>query len=99
MWSHLRDLNPRPTVYKTVALPTELRWLVSSTRIHYGGREGIRTPGTVASTPVFKTGAFILSATLPLAEREGFEPSVQSYPYGGLANHWFKPLTHLSTIS
>ena len=24
--SHLRDSNPRPTVYKTVALPAELRW-------------------------------------------------------------------------
>ena len=27
IWSHLRDLNPRPIVYKTIALPTELRWL------------------------------------------------------------------------
>ena len=25
-WSHLSDSNRRPTVYKTVALPTELRW-------------------------------------------------------------------------
>jgi hypothetical protein len=25
--SHLRELNPRPTIYETVALPTELRWL------------------------------------------------------------------------
>ena|ERR1035441_9705454 len=25
MWSYRRDLNPRPAVYKTAALPTELR--------------------------------------------------------------------------
>ncbi len=25
--SHLRESNPRPTIYETVALPTELRWL------------------------------------------------------------------------
>ena len=30
-----------------------------------------------------------------VADKEGFEPSVQNYPYGGLAIHWFKPLTHL----
>ncbi len=28
-WSHLADSNRRPTVYKTVALPTELRWLIT----------------------------------------------------------------------
>jgi len=27
--SHLRDLNPRPTIYETVALPTELRWPIA----------------------------------------------------------------------
>jgi hypothetical protein len=26
-WSHLGGSNPGPTVYKTVALPAELRWL------------------------------------------------------------------------
>jgi hypothetical protein len=31
-----------------------------------------------------------------LAETEGFEPSVQMYPYDGLANRWFQPLTHVS---
>ena len=31
-----------------------------------------------------------------MAEREGFEPSVQLESYGGLANRWFQPLTHLS---
>lgn len=25
-WSHLSDLNGRPTDYKSVALPTELKW-------------------------------------------------------------------------
>jgi hypothetical protein len=31
-----------------------------------------------------------------MAETEGFEPSVGGYPYGGLANRWFQPLTHVS---
>ena len=26
LWSQRRDLNPRPTDYKSVALPAELRW-------------------------------------------------------------------------
>ena len=30
------------------------------------------------------------------AEKGGFEPPVRFDPYGGLANRWFKPLTHLS---
>ncbi len=25
-WSHLPDLNRGPSLYKSVALPTELRW-------------------------------------------------------------------------
>src|SRR4051794_12117473 len=33
-----------------------------------GGRGGIRTHGTLAGTPVFKTGALNHSATLPLAK-------------------------------
>ena len=33
-----------------------------------------------------------------MAEREGFEPSVQLASYGGLANRWFQPLTHLSLV-
>ena len=36
-------------------------------QINSGGREGIRTPDTVSGIPVFKTGAFNHSATLPLA--------------------------------
>ena len=32
-----------------------------------------------------------------MAEREGFEPSVPALDqYGGLANHCFQPLSHLS---
>ena len=31
-----------------------------------------------------------------LAETERFELSVQMYPYDGLANRWFQPLTHVS---
>src|SRR5882757_9330204 len=39
----------------------------------FGGRGGIRTHGTLAGTPVFKTGALNHSATLPNANlmREG----------------------------
>ena len=33
---------------------------------------------------------------LVVAEREGFEPSEGITPFAGLANLWFKPLTHLS---
>src|SRR5208283_4500902 len=31
-----------------------------------------------------------------MAERGGFEPPVQFYPYNGLANRPFRPLRHLS---
>lgn len=34
----------------------------------FGGRGGIRTHGTLAGTPVFKTGALNHSATLPSLE-------------------------------
>ena len=30
------------------------------------------------------------------AERARFELAVEFNPYGGLANRWFQPLTHLS---
>ncbi|GEM_PF-4017470 len=33
-----------------------------------------------------------------MAEREGFEPSVRVSLYGGLANRWIKPLSHLSIV-
>ena len=32
-----------------------------------------------------------------VAEREGFEPSVEVSPYDGLANRCLRPLGHLST--
>src|ERR1700679_2310486 len=37
-----------------------------------GGRGGIRTHGTLAGTPVFKTGALNHSATLPLQPHQPF---------------------------
>jgi hypothetical protein len=37
-------------------------------KISSGGRGGIRTHGTLAGTPVFKTGALNHSATLPAQE-------------------------------
>jgi hypothetical protein len=33
-----------------------------------------------------------------MAEREGFEPSEGITSFAGLANLWFKPLTHLSCL-
>jgi hypothetical protein len=35
---------------------------------------------------------------LRLAERARFELAVEFYPYDGLANRWFQPLTHLSEV-
>ena len=34
-----------------------------------------------------------------MAERAGFEPAVRCNPYDGLANRYFRPLSHLSDIS
>src|SRR6476469_6733712 len=64
-----------------------------------GGRGGIRTHGTLAGTPVFKTGALNHSATLPnleivqlsVADRERLEDAatallpnvVGAFVYGG----------------
>jgi hypothetical protein len=42
---------------------------------------------------------YLLSYRNFVAEREGFEPSVQFNPYVSLANWWFQPLTHLSNPS
>jgi hypothetical protein len=38
--------------------------------LRVGGRGGIRTHGTLAGTPVFKTGALNHSATLPLQQHQ-----------------------------
>ncbi len=43
-------------------------------------------------------GGWFQCAWVALAVRAGFEPAVQSYPYGSLANYWFQPLTHLTGI-
>ena len=42
-----------------------------------------------------KTPGFPRVYAIIMADREGFEPSVPGKGYGGLAIHWFKPLTHL----
>jgi hypothetical protein len=42
--------------------------------------------------------ARILNPEALLAEREGFEPSIQVTPYTGLANQRLRPLGHLSRI-
>jgi hypothetical protein len=42
---------------------------------NYGGRGGIRTHGTLAGTPVFKTGALNHSATLPIQEFQSLSPA------------------------
>ena len=48
---------------------------------HTGGRGGIRTHGTLAGTPVFKTGALNHSATLPLLEHQSLsKDSVKNGP-------------------
>ena len=57
-WSWRRDLNPRPAVYKTAALPTELRQL-KRTRIAQAGR--VRCKGRNVVSPL----------TGPSSESEG----------------------------
>ena len=50
-WSHPSDLNRRPTVYETVALPAELGWqapMPSAARRSPAGPEGARGSGDVA---------------------------------------------------
>ena len=50
--------------------------------------------------PAPKAGALPGCATprIYFADGPGFEPGVQGYPYVGLANRWFQPLTHPSTV-
>jgi hypothetical protein len=48
--------------------PTKIIVLFQYIRRVIGGRGGIRTHGTLAGTPVFKTGALNHSATLPSLE-------------------------------
>ena len=56
MWGKLRGL----TDYKLYYL-----FIINLLLYSYGGRGGIRTHERLASLPVFKTGAFNRSATLP----------------------------------
>src|SRR6267142_2211690 len=67
-WSHLRDSNPGPSVYKTGALPAELRWHVAchvndSLQLSFlrGGQSRIRTlegtrPSDLQSLPFDRFG-------------------------------------------
>src|ERR1700688_4210987 len=50
--------------------PTPERVLNPLISLSFGGRGGIRTHGTLAGTPVFKTGALNHSATLPLQRHQ-----------------------------
>ena len=53
-WCRLRDSNPRPTVYKTVALPTELNRR-RATDGYQRGRAGARDRGTCFFAGQFAT--------------------------------------------
>src|SRR5262249_32890266 len=57
-----------------VQQPSDIVYVIGSYRTWLeaitGGRGGIRTHGTLAGTPVFKTGALNHSATLPLAAHQ-----------------------------
>ena len=43
-WSHSPDLNRRPAVYETAALPTELLWPSLHIKPHHGSRLRMRRP-------------------------------------------------------
>ena len=40
-----------------------------------------------------------MTSKRPVAETEGFEPSIPVTRYGSLAGSWFQPLTHVSAWS
>ena len=66
-------------------IPLNWRWLAvtgPSLHNHLCGEAGIRTLGTLAGTPVFKTGAIGRSATSPMLDFASF-PSVS--PVGSQA--------------
>lgn len=77
------DLEHKRTVLK----------VAFSDKLIYCRNQGLRTPKTRL---VFNVLERLRSGDSQMADREGFEPSVPDYRYGGLAIHWFKPLTHLS---
>jgi hypothetical protein len=66
-----------------------------------GGRGGIRTHGTLAGTPVFKTGALNHSATLPSLEdqalsRAGLRAQRELGTNLGTTALWFEKPTRMS---
>src|SRR3954464_15727604 len=67
--------------------------------INVGGRGGIRTHGTLAGTPVFKTGALNHSATLPMLRHQ---PLSSRKIKNGREQKWFwpqlGPKTHYITL-
>jgi hypothetical protein len=74
----------------------------ASCGVFYGAPEEIRTPGLLIRSQTLYPAELRVHPScgygfeMVLAERERFELSVQVSPYDGLANRWFKPLTHLS---
>jgi hypothetical protein len=54
---------------------------------------GMARPGQKIKIPSFRKGSILV------LRREGDSNPRYSYPYGSLANCWFKPLTHLSFLS
>src|SRR5262249_33564241 len=66
------DSNPRYLSVYTISsrAPSASR---SSLRVHASGERGIRTPGTLASTPDFESGAFNRSAISPELHEKRFE--------------------------
>ena len=76
----------------------ELRITANDPRISpLGGRGGIRTHGTLAGTPVFKTGALNHSATLPAQEFQSLSVGLartqceRSPDVHVIASFWKKP--------
>src|SRR5579862_8644524 len=71
----------------TTGLPCDTFVINSVFRVETGGWGEIRTHGTLAGTPVFKTGALNRSATHPLGEIKRMELPV-SRTDSGLAPNW-----------
>ena len=49
IWSRRRESNPRPTVYETVALPTELRRLTARNAVTSPGVTAVNSPANIAA--------------------------------------------------
>ena len=84
--SGYQDLNLGPPAPKAGALPD----CATSRRIRRSLCEGGNL--FLHETPSLKLWR-------SMAVREGFEPSVHLSAYDGLANRWFQPLTHLTSIA